>query len=694
VRLRKAPKFFVDDSGNATNKKVIPKISTVQVEREFIPIAYYENDLALSMDGAKGYTMLFDIESYVNYFLIGFKCKETGKYVIFEDSPDSSIDLDKLNWLIWNFRLVGFNSAKYDIIMTMLALRGYKAARLKECTRKIIPLNEEDRVDTVQLLNDFNLKIPQGIDHIDLISVCPLKGSLKKRAARLHAKRLQELPYHFDKVLTKEESEHIKNYCLGSDIVATELIFDNLSEQLKLRYDLTQKYGVDVRSKSDAQIAESVIKAEIKRKTGKTVKLAAVQAGRMFQYQPPAFLQFDSVGMKATFQTIKDMVFEITAEGKLSMPDSLSNLIMPIGDNEYKLGKGGLHSKEKNASYKAINGMKLYDIDYDSFYPQLIINSGLYPKAIGPIFLDIFGEVVHRRLGAKFSVKRIKTELKEIQDKLNNKYVNLNLELETFSAEADGLKITINGTFGKLGSRWSIMYAPDLLIQVTLTGQLLLLMLIERMESAGLQVVSANTDGIVLYIHESKHDLMTKIRNEVSKEVNIKMEETEYKALYSADVNNYIAVKMDNKCKLKGRFSNPWNDKDMAIFRFHKNPMRTICIEAVEKLLTEGTPVEQTIRDCQDLTKFICVRDVKGGARKNGVYLGKTVRWYYSTEETSTINYVMTGNNVPETEGARYAMDLPNSLPDDLDYSAYVDKANSMLFDIGFYEKAKTLELF
>jgi len=54
----------------------------------------------------------------------------------------------------------------------------------------------------------------------------------------------------------------------------------------------------------------------------------------------------------------------------------------------------------------------------------------------------------------------------------------------------------------------------------------------------------------------------------------------------------------------------------------------------------------------------------------------------------------MTGNNVPETEGAKHAMDLPNSLPCDLDYSAYVDKANSMLFDIGFYEKAKTLELF
>lgn len=58
-------------------------------------------------------------------------------------------------------------------------------------------------------------------------------------------------------------------------------------------------------------------------------------------------------------------------------------------------------------------------------------------------------------------------------------------------------KIVLNGTFGKLGSKYSFLYSPNLMIQVTITGQLALLMLIEALEAAGISVVSANTDGIV-----------------------------------------------------------------------------------------------------------------------------------------------------------------------------------------------------
>lgn len=688
-------KFFVDEDGKALTKK--PKgqrVSTKAVEREFIPIKYYEDELTLYMDGCKGYSMVFDIESYINYFLIGFKCLETGKYVTFEDSPDSSINLEKLNWMIWNFRLIGFNSRNYDIPMLFLALRGYKANMLKNYSNRLIPEDKEEKKRHIDYRKEFNLIVPYDLNHIDIQEVCPLKGSLKKYGARIHSERIQDLPYDPYKELTYEEAQHTKNYCLGSDIVVTEQIFNELSEQFKIRYDMGDKYGIDLRSKSDAQMAEAIFKAEVKKRTGRTVKIKNVEPGTQFKYIPPSFLHFDSVGMNEKFNLIKDMVFEITEEGKLSTPETLKGLEMQIGQTIYKYGKGGLHSKEKCASYRAENGMILCDIDVESFYPKLIINSGMYPEAIGPIFIEIFQEIVDRRLTGKAGVKRIKAELKEIQDKLNEKYKWLELQLDGFSAEADGLKITINGTSGKLGSRWSVMYAPNLLIQVTVTGQLALLMLIERMEAQGLRVVSANTDGIVLYIHESQYDLMNKIKDQWCKEANLKMEETRYKALYSADVNNYIAVKMDGKVKLKGAYSNPWNDKELAIFRFHKNPMKTICIEAVEKMITNGRAIEQTIRECTDITKFVCAKDVKGGAHKNGEYLGKTARWYYGQDERGTINYVTNGNLVGESEGAVPIMDLPKEFPKDIDYNAYIEKANAMLYKIGFYKKPTTEDLF
>jgi hypothetical protein len=686
------PKFFVDSAGFASSKKLRPNVDKSPPKREFIPLAY-ASDIELASYGGLGYTMLFDVESYVNYFLIGFQCVETGKYVVFEDSPDSQIDLAKLQWVLSNFRLIGFFSSRYDVPMCLFALRGYNAEMLKYYTNRLIRQDLDGKPERVDWKKEFSLDDPEW-DHIDLFDLCPLQGSLKKYGARLHSKRLQELPFEPSRTLTKGEAELVRDYCLSSDIPATGLIFSQLQEQIKLRYALSDKYNVDLRSKSDAQISEAVMKSEVYKKTGKHLKRDIIGAGTTFKYIPPGFLRFQSVGMQKVFRTIQEMEFEIGEDLKMSMPDSMQNLEMTIGKTAYKFGKGGLHSKEKCASYRAENGMLIIDSDVESYYPRLILNSKMYPEAIGPIFLEIFDELVNRRLTAKRVAANAEKELKELFDKLGAKYQHLNLEFEVNQSAADGLKITINGTFGKLGSRWSIMYAPNLLIQVTITGQLALAMLIERLELAGIQVISANTDGIVAYCHESQYQKLVEIRDQWSKDASLKMEETRYKALYSRDVNNYIAIKMEDKVKLKGAYSNPWNEKKLAIFRFHKNPVNTICIEAVEALLVKGTPVEQTIKECRELPKFVTVRDVKGGAHRNGKFLGKTVRYVYAAGETSEINYVLSGNKVPDSEGSFPLMDLPDEFPGYLDYGKYIEKANTILHDIGYYRKPEPVSLF
>lgn len=687
------PKFFVDSVGRASSKRVAPKIDKTPPARSFVPLSYMD-DIELSCLGGLGYTMVMDIESYPNYFLIGFRCEENNKYVEFENSPVAQVNTDKLEWILANFRLITFNGWAYDIPMALLSLRGYNAEMLKYYSNQLTRKKADGSPDRVNWKEEFGVRVPQFLDHIDLIEVCPLKGSLKKYAARLHAHRLQELPFDHLKPVTEEQAAHIKNYCLGSDIPATSLILGELRDQIKLRYDLTQKYSVDVRSRSDAQIAEAVIRAEVKRKTGRDVKRAQPAAGTKFRYQAPAYIKFNSVGMQRLFDKIKQIEFEITEDGKLSNPEELQEMEFTIGKTTYKFGKGGLHSKEKCQAYKAEDGYLIIDSDVESYYPRLILNSGLYPEAIGPVFLEIFKEIVDRRLMAKKNAAEVEAELKKLGDKLGCKFKDLSLVFEASQSEADGLKITINGTFGKLGSRWSIMFAPNLLIQVTLGGQLSLAMLVERFESAGIEVISANTDGIVVYCHESKYETLKAIRDQWCLECTFKMEETRYKALYSRDVNNYFAVKMDGKVKLKGAYSNPWNDKKTAIFRFHKNPMSTICIEAAEQLITVGKPIEETIRQCKDISKFVCVRDVKGGAHRQGQFLGKLVRWVYAEGYSGELNYIESGNKVPDTEGAFPLMDLPDQFPDYIDYERYIEKAQSILLDVGFYKRTEKASLF
>jgi hypothetical protein len=239
---------------------------------------------------------------------------------------------------------------------------------------------------------------------------------------------------------------------------------------------------------------------------------------------------------------------------------------------------------------------------------------------------------------------------------------------------ADALKITINGSFGKFGSKWSKLYSPNLMIQTTVTGQLCLLMLIEQIEGMGIQVVSANTDGIVIRCPVGWYDNLLKTIKEWEAATGFETEETRYRAIYSRDVNNYIAVKADG-VKTKGAY---------ATGGLMKNPTNEICSLAVVRMLTDFIPVEQTIRECLDIRKFVTIRQVKGGAvDQNGDYLGKAVRWYYATGVEGPLTYKSNGYTVARSEGARPLMDLPEHFPSDVDYDWYIREANSILVDIG-----------
>ena len=104
---------------------------------------------------------------------------------------------------------------------------------------------------------------------------------------------------------------------------------------------------------------------------------------------------------------------------------------------------------------------------------------------------------------------------------------------------------------------------------------------------------------------------------------------------------------------------------------------------AVLKYLENGTPIEDTVRNCLDIRRFLTVRTVKGGAVKGEELLGRAIRWYYAKGETGTINYKVNGNKVPRSDGAVPLMNLPDELPNNIDYDWYINEANDILKVIG-----------
>jgi hypothetical protein len=608
--------------------------------------------------GAGGY-LIVDTESYNNYFLIAFKDIKTKKRIIFEPPFDPKL----LSWILHSYTTIGFNSIKYDLPLIWLSYFTQDVEVIKEASNDLI---------SGIFYNEFKGKYNCQVfptKHVDLIEVCPLRGSLKLYAGRLHAERIQDVPFNPYGDLTPEQIEIVKDYCVNSDLDATELLLDNLKEQLQLRQQLTIEYKQNVMSKSDAQIAETVIGSELKRISGHWPKKPKDFEQRFFNFQVPSNMFFQTDYMKNVLQLIANSKFSINDFGRLERSEEISNLKIKIADGIYRMGIGGLHSSEECIAWKSNDEYQIYDRDVASFYPEIIRKLKLFPKHLGEDFLKVFDGIVERRLTAK-KAKRI--------------------------AESENLKVTINGTFGKTGSPHSFLYAPEMTIQITVGGQLYLLMLIEQLELRGIKVISANTDGVMIYCRKDQVEPYLAVIASWEKITGFTTEETKYQAIYSRDVNAYIAVKNESEVKGKNTLYDPWRSKNAkdAYWRFQKNPTMQICVEAVEMLLTKDISIEKTIGECKDITKFVSVRNVKGGAHKDGYYLGKTIRYYYAKNCIGAIHYISNSNRVPDTDGALPCMDLPTEFPNDIDYKRYIDKTIELLYEIGFLKKQQHQMLF
>jgi hypothetical protein len=568
---------------------------------------------------------------------------------------DEKLQLDSLNWLITNFTIIGFNSRNYDIPMLSLAVSNKSCKILKQATNDIINFGLREN----EVLQNYKCRKLKNVDHIDIIEVCPLSANLKLYSGRLHCHKMQDLPFHPDKVLSPEQIAITRFYCVN-DLKDTVLLYTNLKTEFDLRVELTKTYGTDLRSKSDAQIAEAVIGGDLRKHgAGKIVK-PVIAPGTLYWYKKPDFIHFQSELMQWVSTLIQSTPFFTSEGGKILLPEIIEKTPIKLGNSVYTIGIGGLHSTEKCIAYHSNKNFTLKDVDVESFYPRIILNLRLFPNQLGRGFLNVYNGIVVKRLAAK---------------KAGNKKVS------------DSLKIVINGSFGKFGSQYSILYSPDLVIQTTITGQLSLLMLIERLELAGIKVISANTDGVVSYVAKHQDAAFEQIVKDWEAETNFKMEETVYSALYSRDINNYIAIKTDGKVKHKGAYSNHWNDN--SSFRFHKNPTNLICIDAVTEFLTKGIPVDHTINRSNDITKFITVRTVAGGGVKvwsdgSTHYLGKAIRWYYAEGMEGEIVYAKSGNKVPRSDGAKPLMELPSTCPTDINRQWYIDECSKILTEIGY----------
>lgn len=586
--------------------------------------------------------IVFDIETYPNYVLFSFKEVNKSKIVEIEAYGDASIDRDRLLGILTNkkYTIIGFNSRNFDLPIICAAIQGASISSLKKICDHIVETGDPGWMT----MRKFNIEPIRNIDHIDMQEPSPGVGvSLKMYGTRLHTKRLQELPIDPMKILSREEANQIRLYC-RNDLDVTEALYLSVQNEIVLREKMSTEYGADLRSLSGAQIAKTVFKKLLSDR-GCSTYVRNIKEGYAFGYKVPSFITFEDDGLNEVLNTVRSSEFVVNEKGSVVLPDELKKAISFSGA-KYKIGIGGLHSQEKKQAIIA-GEMMFGEFDIASMYPNIILSLGLYPSHLDSQFLEIFRDIVTRRINAK------RTGDKDV---------------------ADSLKLVINSTFGLFGNKYNLLYSPELLIQVTITGQLFLLMAVERVTKAGGRVVSANTDGINVLFDRSKESNIKSAITECELDSGLEFEFTPYRAVYNESVNSYVAITTSNDIKTKGFY---------AKAGLMKNPTNEICVDAVLAYLTEKTPLELTIKQSKSIESFLTSRRVTGGAEYKGESLGKVVRFYHAEGSSAPIKYLKNGNKVAKSKGAFPIQDLPSTFPDNVDYQYYINEAKGMLKKLG-----------
>jgi hypothetical protein len=603
---------------------------------------------------------------------------------------DRPADMDKLALLLNNphYLWVSMNGMKFDAPVIAAVLTGRPLTEVKRMANRLIT----EGIPPWQIYRDYSLE-PLEIDHVDLFEVAPgVMVSLKTYQARMKMKTIRDLPFEHDATLTSDDLAVLEEYC-QNDVAATALMFKTLDEALTLREHMTDQYGIDVRSKSDAQMAETIIAKSLG-----IMRAGPVDVPASVRYRAPDFVQPRGAVMRDILARVEQQVFKIDQRnGAVILPEFLAKEQVKIGNGTYQMGIGGLHSThDKCVAYRAGDDFLIRDADVGSFYPNIAVNAGMAPRGLGESFITLYRRLLKQRMDAKHAGDKV---------------------------VANSLKIALNGTFGKLGSMFSKIYSPDLMLAITLTGQLYLLTLIEDLVALGVEIISANTDGVCFcgtaaQVHAAEawiecYGFLT----------GFEFEFTEYRRIGICNVNNYCAITTDGKIKTKGRYA-LCKDTPNGLM---KNPTNEVCTLAAQAYLATGRSIDSFIREhltVENFCDFTQARSVKGGGvqfaesklvddwfevtpgewnrpgrnaanikRKsrpkpveigiNPTYLGRTVRWYYSTDKSLSINYASNGNLVPKSEGGRACMTLPDTIPADLDIHAYVAETTLNLINMG-----------
>lgn len=569
---------------------------------------------------------VYDIEVFQNIFHCSVKNTETGEIYKFEISERKNQlrELVKFfkqvdSYIKWgNFYTTdleiksevifcGYNNLHYDnpivnyIIEYEDKLMSYNVATICSSIFNLSRTITTSTEDNIEAWKHWKYQI--WFDTFDLLTMLysnKLRVGLKEIQVTMQYPNVQEFVCDWSKPLPLEDFDNMIDYNIN-DIESTAELLNRCKKDIDLRIAIEDEYGVRVLSKDGVNIGMKILTQKYLEKTGLTWwDIEGLRSPMDYIPLKDVILPFIKYDSPILQRVLDDMKSQIVSPGRKGYEN---NFI--FNGLRYTVGVGGIHSKNDPEIIIPKEDEMLIDIDVASLYPSMLIEYKFYPKHLGPEFLEVYSQIKDERIEAKHNGDKVKNET---------------------------LKLALNGLSGNLQNQHNFCYSPFAVMQIRINGQLLLLMLAERLTQIGCRIVQANTDGLFVLLKKSIYEQANKICQEWEQLTRLTLEEERFEAMYQYAINDYIAVKEGYK-----ETKNPDLIKTKGMFitkvLLGKGLSAKIIPEAIIKYFVDGIPVEDTIKGCTDIRKFLMSE--KTGKQWHVEYMNqeqqRTNRFYAST---------------------------------------------------------------
>ena len=474
----------------------------------------------------------------------------------------------------------------------------------------------------------------------------------------------------FDRYILPKYVEPMLHYNKNDVYLVCEIARQK-PDEIKLRYSLGAAFNLNLLCAARSTIADKLLYKFYSERSGLSVDkfkdLRTQRTALSFNKIIFPHICFRTKQLQDLLKDMKKVVIYRTNK------DAFEKVIQFYGTT-YTIATGGLHSQDRPAVLTSTDKYTYVHYDISSFYPSVMVAYNIAPKHLNN---NVFVKMVDY-----FRLTRIKCKHTKDEDGLVVAGVHNKLA-------AEALKIVINAIYGKFGFEMFFLFDRFAQMQVTINGQLMVMMVVEALELDGIHVVSANTDGIIVKLPKDKEEDFKRITDDWCAQNKLGADSERYKLFVTRDINNYFDIQSNDKVEYKGGLDPKQYLKDLK-----KGYDMPIVAKAVFEYFAHDTPVMETLRNHKDILDFCKTQNVGKQFEvvyqkvENGkvvdVHSQRHVRFYVSTK-----GVIIMKENVNSNQRSVLASGKPviilNKLDDkdislrNIDYKYYYEEAYKII---------------